>query len=641
MDPAGTSGDIDHVLGPASTPHLINSNSTSNPTSSDDGRTFNPNPPRLDHGPKVPRPINFRMISPDIGNLNRKGNLKIYLPRFGVILPKPPRQNDLLPSELTFQGEDKILSGTLEVTIPEKCKVKSIQVGVQSICSLHMGVERGWEQDGIFERIVSISQGVDKHNEEDGIWLNKGTQSFSFSVLLPSTLAISDDFIWGGITHIVTAKVEGLPIPPSTLSSITSIFKPSFKSALEKDLANRAAFEEVMARSAPSAKKGDIHASSVSPNSTSNGENIIRRIDQISSGDSPAYQAEAEGSVATRTNDASSSFHYNGRGDSPSYCSSTSTGETLRGTSSKRLEGDSITWMKGDLYTSRVIMIQPNPFSDGDVTQLDIRRDTLIDGLGPIRYSLSADEFTVSCVCIFSLSFPSPSPTTTIFCVRLVISQSCSIVSPRTPDLPPYHPTKTKSKLLYQVGEMPKGHDHPGKEVPFIWKGKDVIGAKDQGQNIHVAQGEEGWKIKQVVRLPDHLNLAPSTLDGTITPIDVKHEITIQVWHSIYGENAQGEPINGPGECRSLIIKFPVLIPSCSLTVKALNLPTYETSDKASSSTEDIKEIFSSSWTKYRCMCGYSFEELGSESMRRNRDDDMDYYERRLSEGQVIKSPTT
>lgn len=96
-----------------------------------------------------------------------------------TFLVRPPRPLDLLPvesdgAEREPPNEDTVLSGAIEVTMKERKKVQAISVGVQSVCRLHMGKERGWEDDGIFERGVEVLGG----GGEDGIWLEKGSQSY-------------------------------------------------------------------------------------------------------------------------------------------------------------------------------------------------------------------------------------------------------------------------------------------------------------------------------------------------------------------------------------------------------------------------------------------------------------------------------
>ena len=73
----------------------------------------------------------------------------------------------------------------------ERRRVQAISVGVQGVCRLYMGTERGWEEDGIFERGVEIGGGGDGGGDEgdegnagrgmgggdrEGIWLEKGSQ---------------------------------------------------------------------------------------------------------------------------------------------------------------------------------------------------------------------------------------------------------------------------------------------------------------------------------------------------------------------------------------------------------------------------------------------------------------------------------
>ena len=54
----------------------------------------------------------------------------------------------------------------------ERRRCQAISVGVQSVCKLWMGAQRGWEEDGVFERGVEVMGG-----DADGIWLEKGSQT--------------------------------------------------------------------------------------------------------------------------------------------------------------------------------------------------------------------------------------------------------------------------------------------------------------------------------------------------------------------------------------------------------------------------------------------------------------------------------
>lgn len=95
----------------------------------------------------------------------------------GIALVRPPRQYDLHPMEVGGTSreppaEDTVLTGTLEVVMKERRRVRAISIGVQSVCRLNMLGARGWEEDGVFERGVEILGGDD----EEGIWLEKGSQ---------------------------------------------------------------------------------------------------------------------------------------------------------------------------------------------------------------------------------------------------------------------------------------------------------------------------------------------------------------------------------------------------------------------------------------------------------------------------------
>lgn len=56
------------------------------------------------------------------------------------------------------------------------------------------------------------------------------------------------------------------------------------------------------------------------------------------------------------------------------------------------------------------------------------------------------------------------------------------------------------------------------------------------------------------------------TLDSTITPIRVTHEFSLQIYFSIWGEDAAGKPLPkpGPGQLRKAILSQGVLITSVS-----------------------------------------------------------------------------
>ena len=138
-------------------------------------RSPSAHPMFLDDHLRVPPPIYLRSSSP--GRQSASGQLKIHVPAWGVVLVRPPRPLELHPLENGSQAreppsEDTVLSGTLEVIMKERRRCNSISVGVQSVCKLWFGSEKGWEEDGVFERGVEVLGG-----DADGIWLESGSQT--------------------------------------------------------------------------------------------------------------------------------------------------------------------------------------------------------------------------------------------------------------------------------------------------------------------------------------------------------------------------------------------------------------------------------------------------------------------------------
>ncbi|WVQ68116.1 uncharacterized protein L199_006322 [Kwoniella botswanensis] len=582
------------------------------------------NPMVLDDRPRVPPPIYLRSSSP---GSSAKGTMKIHVPAWGVALVRPPRALDLHPLEagsstLEPPCEDTVLSGSLEVIMKEPRRVKAISVGVQSVCRLHMGAGRGWEDDGIFERGVEV---LGQGEGDEGIWLEKGSQSFSFTIILPATLATTDFHSFGRVSYILTARVEGIP----SSTSFSSVFKVASSPALDPSIPNIGDFERVIARS------DKLSSSLVGRNASRDSlllhnqiqglglEDPLEGNDAIAVGEgSPSVQG-----LYTRRQSSDvpplslSPDPLSPRSRRQSISSDMTAGRSEKG---KDKDNDKAGWLKGDLTASRALIIHANPSRSGGVNTLEIRKEGFVDGIGTWRFSANADVFSISSVLLISIKLPSPSPITTVFLVRLVLSQSYSIVSPRTPNQAPHSPESSKSHVLYQVGRPHKpGEKYPGRDAEALWRGQGVPG---NGKK----DGQEGWNVRAVARLPGHEKIRPTTSDGTITPIRVKHELMLQVFYSLDGLCVFDDPIEGPGELRMMSVKMPIGVPSCCLTLNALNLPTYETAH--SPPVENIDTVLSSPPTKHQCMCGSTFAELGEAAMRRMQNIDQDEMEERVRE---------
>lgn len=106
-----------------------------------------------------------------------------------------------------------------------------------------------------------------------------------------------------------------------------------------------------------------------------------------------------------------------------------------------------------------------------------------------------------------AFNIPSPSPDCTIFFTRLIVTQTYTLTSPRTPNDTPHQPEAIKNHVLYQIGTPHKsGVKHPDHSVDALWRGVKAGGNQDVGS--------EGWKTKAVCRLPSHEKIRPSTNPG-------------------------------------------------------------------------------------------------------------------------------
>ncbi|WVQ81908.1 hypothetical protein IAT38_004035 [Cryptococcus sp. DSM 104549] len=527
-------------------------------------------------GPRVPHAVSLTNVTPQ--PVSNKGTLNIHIPAWGLVLVWPPYVPDIPSSDFSSSereppAEDTVLSGALEVIMKERRRVKSISVCVQGVSRLYMGKERGWEEDGIFERGVEVLGG-----DEEGIWLEKGRQSFGFAILLPATLAATDTHTFGRVSYILTARVEGIPTSSRTFNSY---FSSTPRSGLDPAIPNIVDFERVIARSDRKGKGRSDSASSGLSHQRGGAEQAGPGLYTLRQPTSPPL---SPGPI----------------GGSESASSSTSS-------LASRLEGLSPSdgWLKGDLCASRELQVHGNP--DGVVTRANEIKEGDVEGLGHWCTRATSDIICLSAAVLWHVSIPSPSPSTTIFLVRVVLSQRYTVTSPRNPTAPPTKPEATKRIVIYQVGRAHKqGEEFPARDVPSLWRGPEAGGDGDPAK---------GWEIKKLVRMPDHDTISATTSRGTITPLRVKHEVVMQIFYSIDGKSAIGKDIDGPGELRVMTMTMPAFLPSCRCTKASLTLPSYESAHSAPA--DNIDAIITSPPTKDRCLCGSTFAELGEATLKR------------------------
>jgi len=263
-----------------------------------------------------------------------------------------------------------------------------------------MGWTRGWEEDGVFERGVEVLGG-----DAEGIWLEKGSQrcvglqdfpqkkadrnSFQFSILLPATLATHDYHQFGRISYMLTARVEGIP----SSSSITHIFRKDAP-AISSDIPFKEDFDTVIARSDKLSQDKAVHRTE-SRGSFSSTE---RRASLIAEFGTPEDSAIALGEGSPTLTGL---YHRRQSSDlqniPPLSLGSLSLTEEQRSIQQLRAAPDiagrseKTGWLKGDLLTTRSLLIHANPSTYGGVSQLDLRKEGFVAGLNSWRFSAISD----------------------------------------------------------------------------------------------------------------------------------------------------------------------------------------------------------------------------------------------------------
>ncbi|WRT68346.1 uncharacterized protein IL334_005322 [Kwoniella shivajii] len=586
--------------------------------------------------PNVPKPVIFKCAQPR--SLSKQGEVKIHLPTFGVVFVHPTLYSTSIDNDESStinqdQNRNSTLSGSIEITLSERCRIKKIVVVLYGITKLHMGVKIGWEEFGLFERSVDIIPPQSQHinDDDNGFWLEKGIQSFPFTIKIPSSISISEWVDFGYVSYMISARIQGMSDnvdKSKPLSSISKYLSPlstilRYKSCLNQTVYNVKSFERLIPKIdsfsesnlSPSLDPIEQRGNSTSTETDMSNLTLGERGDTSSNNhDHNCDQVQSINNEASSSTSAAALDSSENHQPPPLYpifsrTSQSSLTTTTKSTSKPNKKPQAETWLKGDLYDSKSLVIHVNPTSDGELNQLNINKDMFVDGLGSLSYNVMADVFTLGCIMLFSIKIPSPSPLVTIFSARLLFIQSYSMISPLRPDKPPHKPESPRKHILYELGNP----SNP------LWKGREVFGGNgyDHDNDHH---HKEGWKVNAVVRMPHHDLIRPSTYDGTITPITVKHELVCQITYSVKGQDVTGRSIDSEeGESRTLTVKVPIFIPSCGLTTNAIHLPAYDKVHSEQDTSEDIKRKLSSDYRKYDCMCESSFEDLGKEAMKRMR----------------------
>ncbi|ORX35175.1 hypothetical protein BD324DRAFT_657582 [Kockovaella imperatae] len=425
--------------------------------------------------------------------------LEINLPSYGsLFMPQADRLEDneqrTNRSESSGQYWREIENrGELVVEIPVgmgRRRVKSIRVGLQTVLELNMGPERGIERDVIFERRVEIGPGgrstgrgvLNKvgrqplESDSEGLILEEGIQRFVFTLLIPQDLPGHDRHVNAKIDHRIFAELEGISAKQKSQSS---------SSRSRSRLPSRSG-----RRSSGAITPISPPYSSLSPNSDESPP-ITSYFDTPGTATPLEYQGQAVDPGSLNAALASMSMR-------PSH--SEDMLSPLPGYEDATRVNKDVEWLVGTITQKRYSEVLHNIDPSGGITDLSLNLNGAVDGLGPYQFQLMSDAWTIGTLLLSTFTLHDPSPLATIYSIRVSLSQTHEIKSPRddpaTPPLP-----FTKSWTIFTLGTRPPAKDmNPAIDHPALWRGTKA-GGKDAGELIMEGKG----------RNPDDNQARPTT----------------------------------------------------------------------------------------------------------------------------------
>jgi hypothetical protein len=333
------------------------------------------------------------------------------------------------------------------------------------------------QEKEIFERTVEIGGG----EGGSGIKLEKGSQSFAFSIIVPSTIATYDRHPLARVTNALHACVEGIAIPEARSFSLFSASRKG------KDRSESRASSRPQSRQPSRPGSRDV---------------------------SPTRYGRRDASPA------------------PDKVSA-ELAQLISGAQTPPLQ-DEIKPLKGYFSGAKLAVMVANPMPVGGpaLHSLAYRKEGRLVGVGEWKLSLQSDavspavasgrvaefdqtsliasrQLSVGSYIRESVLFPNPSPKATIFAVRLILAQKYALASLDDPTAPPT-PCPQRNFLVSLDGTIPDDK-RPGHNAPALWRGKGV------GKPIvdDPSWLSDDFKVKGgLKRLPDDTKLRPSTFQG-------------------------------------------------------------------------------------------------------------------------------
>ncbi|CEQ40475.1 SPOSA6832_02102 [Sporobolomyces salmonicolor] len=189
--------------------------------------------------------------------------------------------------------------------------------------------------------------------------------------------------------------------------------------------------------------------------------------------------------------------------------------------------------------------------------------------LGPIALHVSSPHLTVASLLFLSVTFERPPEGLKVMSVSAFVAQEFEIYY-SNPEVPTSRPSKQKKLLFYvdSTSPIPSSTedllDRPnlsrGTLPPLAYEPRAFL-----PQPLARLERSKEWTYARVTRIPDDDSVRPTTLEGTDTPIRVKHQLVVQIRYRFKGSK------------KDLVLEMAskVTIASCCCLQASLLLPRY------------------------------------------------------------------
>lgn len=353
------------------------------------------------HAPSVPHypdeRSSSRQRSRSPSKISHKGHLKLHVAETVVLVHPPETKLEVLGEGIVNQvsqpQEDTVLNGQIEVIMDKPRVARSIRVELVVTCRLQIPGENNspWHDREIFSRCVEIGNVDDEEDESQGIKLEKGSQRFEFSIIVPATLATYDRHPLGRIVPFLRATVEGFPVQTShhhhPSFNLFSGMGMGMGIGKQRDSRsrNRSRPSSRPSSRAPSPNRIPRNGSSTHLPRNPSSSNLMNNLPRTGS-TSHFRQDLFDASTWTAASTTSSPLNSPGLTDPPEFETGDVAFPLPTPTELKPL--------KGQLFAEKILVVASNPSSSKDgegLTSLSLQKTGRLAGVGDWKLSLTSD----------------------------------------------------------------------------------------------------------------------------------------------------------------------------------------------------------------------------------------------------------